>query len=94
MKNILAERVLGLPGDVRTDKEADWSEVPRLLTGHRRAGPDRGPPPRRPTAAPLSIRLRSRPADRSHRLGQFQHGEASRAHAAAMASAQPSRRIG
>ncbi len=29
MKNILAERVLGLPGDVRTDKEADWSEVPR-----------------------------------------------------------------
>jgi alkylation response protein AidB-like acyl-CoA dehydrogenase len=29
MKNILAERVLGLPGDVRVDKEKPWSEVPR-----------------------------------------------------------------
>ncbi|MEM7341445.1 MAG: acyl-CoA dehydrogenase family protein [Actinomycetota bacterium] len=29
MKNILGERVLGLPGDVRTDKELPWSEVPR-----------------------------------------------------------------
>ncbi len=29
MKNILGERVLGLPGDVRTDKEQAWSEVPR-----------------------------------------------------------------
>ena len=29
MKNILGERVLGLPGDVRTDKEPPWSEVPR-----------------------------------------------------------------
>ncbi len=29
MKNILGERVLGLPGDVRTDKEMSWSEVPR-----------------------------------------------------------------
>jgi alkylation response protein AidB-like acyl-CoA dehydrogenase len=29
MKNILGERVLGLPGDVRTDKEQSWAEVPR-----------------------------------------------------------------
>jgi alkylation response protein AidB-like acyl-CoA dehydrogenase len=29
MKNILAERVLGLPGDVRVDKDKPWSEVPR-----------------------------------------------------------------
>ncbi len=29
MKNILGERVLGLPGDVRTDKERPWIEVPR-----------------------------------------------------------------
>jgi len=29
MKNILGERVLGLPGDVRTDKELPWAAVPR-----------------------------------------------------------------
>jgi alkylation response protein AidB-like acyl-CoA dehydrogenase len=29
MKNILGERVLGLPGDVRTDKDVPWAEVPR-----------------------------------------------------------------
>ncbi|HVN52539.1 MAG TPA: acyl-CoA dehydrogenase family protein [Acidimicrobiales bacterium] len=29
MKNILGERVLGLPGDVRTDKDLPWREVPR-----------------------------------------------------------------
>jgi alkylation response protein AidB-like acyl-CoA dehydrogenase len=29
MRNILGERVLGLPGDVRTDKELPWREVPR-----------------------------------------------------------------
>jgi len=29
MRNILAERVLGLPGDVRTDKDRPWIEVPR-----------------------------------------------------------------
>src|ERR671910_1490596 len=29
MKNILAERVLGLPGDVRVDKDKPWIEVPR-----------------------------------------------------------------
>ncbi len=29
MKNILGERVLGLPGDVRTDKDVSWTEVPR-----------------------------------------------------------------
>ena len=28
MRNILGERVLGLPGDVRTDKELPFSEVP------------------------------------------------------------------
>jgi alkylation response protein AidB-like acyl-CoA dehydrogenase len=28
-KNILGERVLGLPGDVRTDKTPPWSQVPR-----------------------------------------------------------------
>ncbi|MDP1820715.1 MAG: acyl-CoA dehydrogenase family protein [Acidimicrobiales bacterium] len=29
MKNILGERVLGLPGDVRNDKELPWIQVPR-----------------------------------------------------------------
>ncbi|HLM65702.1 MAG TPA: acyl-CoA dehydrogenase family protein [Acidimicrobiales bacterium] len=29
MKNILGERVLGLPGDIRTDKDRPWVEVPR-----------------------------------------------------------------
>ena len=29
MKNILAERVLGLPGDVRVDRGVPWSKVPR-----------------------------------------------------------------
>ena len=29
MRNILGERILGLPGDVRTDRELPWSEVPR-----------------------------------------------------------------
>jgi hypothetical protein len=29
MKNILGERVLGLPGDVRTDRDVSWSKVPR-----------------------------------------------------------------
>ena len=29
MRNILGERVLGLPGDVRVDKDVDWSEIPR-----------------------------------------------------------------
>ena len=29
MRNILGERVLGLPGDVRVDKEIAWVDVPR-----------------------------------------------------------------
>jgi alkylation response protein AidB-like acyl-CoA dehydrogenase len=29
MRNILAERVLGLPGDPRVDKDLPWSKVPR-----------------------------------------------------------------
>jgi alkylation response protein AidB-like acyl-CoA dehydrogenase len=29
MRNILAERVLGLPGDLRADKGRPWSEIPR-----------------------------------------------------------------
>jgi alkylation response protein AidB-like acyl-CoA dehydrogenase len=29
MHNILGERVLGLPGDVRVDKDLPWSKVPR-----------------------------------------------------------------
>ncbi len=29
MRNILGERVLGLPGDVRVDKDLAWSDIPR-----------------------------------------------------------------
>ncbi|MDH3753669.1 MAG: acyl-CoA dehydrogenase family protein [Acidimicrobiia bacterium] len=29
MRNILGERVLGLPGDIRVDKDIPWTEVPR-----------------------------------------------------------------
>lgn len=29
MKNIIGERILGLPGDVRVDRDRPWSEVPR-----------------------------------------------------------------
>ena len=29
MKNILGERVLGLPGDIRVDKDRPWNDVPR-----------------------------------------------------------------
>jgi alkylation response protein AidB-like acyl-CoA dehydrogenase len=29
MKNILGERMLGLPGDVRVDREVPWTQVPR-----------------------------------------------------------------
>jgi alkylation response protein AidB-like acyl-CoA dehydrogenase len=29
LKNIIGERVLGLPGDVRVDKDAPWKDVPR-----------------------------------------------------------------
>jgi alkylation response protein AidB-like acyl-CoA dehydrogenase len=29
MKNILGERVLGLPGDVRVDRDIPWNQVPR-----------------------------------------------------------------
>jgi len=29
MRNILGERILGLPGDVRVDKDVAWAEVPR-----------------------------------------------------------------
>ena len=29
LKNIIGERVLGLPGDVRVDKDAAWKDVPR-----------------------------------------------------------------
>jgi len=29
MRNVLGERVLGLPGDVRVDKDIPWSQIPR-----------------------------------------------------------------
>ncbi len=31
LRNILGERVLGLPGDVRVDREVPWNKVPRWL---------------------------------------------------------------
>jgi alkylation response protein AidB-like acyl-CoA dehydrogenase len=31
MRNILGERVLGLPGDVRTDKKLPFNEVPQSI---------------------------------------------------------------
>ena len=36
MRNILGERVLGLPGDVRTDKELPWKDVPRSSSASTR----------------------------------------------------------
>ena len=29
MRNILGERMLGLPGDVRVDKDLPWSQIPK-----------------------------------------------------------------
>jgi hypothetical protein len=29
LRNIVAERLLGLPGDVRVDKDKPWRDVPR-----------------------------------------------------------------
>jgi hypothetical protein len=29
MRNIIGERVLGLPGDVRVDRDVPWIQVPR-----------------------------------------------------------------
>jgi alkylation response protein AidB-like acyl-CoA dehydrogenase len=29
MKNIIGERVLGLPGDARVDRDVPWNQVPR-----------------------------------------------------------------
>ena len=31
MRNILGERVLGLPGDVRVDRDLPWNKVPRWV---------------------------------------------------------------
>jgi alkylation response protein AidB-like acyl-CoA dehydrogenase len=29
MRNVLAERVLGLPGDIRVDRDVSWRQIPR-----------------------------------------------------------------
>ncbi|MFI5048143.1 MAG: acyl-CoA dehydrogenase, partial [Acidimicrobiia bacterium] len=29
LRNVLGERVLGLPGDIRVDKDVPWRDIPR-----------------------------------------------------------------
>ena len=55
MKNILGERVLGLPGEPRADKDVPWSQVPAQLTDDR---PVAGPVgPRRAVADVADVAL-------------------------------------
>ena len=38
MRNILGERILGLPGEPRVDRDLPWSQVPTKLNDTRTKG--------------------------------------------------------
>ena len=64
LRNIIAERVLGLPPDVRVDKDRPFRDIP---TGKRRLGGGLRPPSE--TSPQESLRRRSPRSERPTRGG-------------------------